>query len=300
MRWPFEAVRDRDGRAGDWVVLHGPVVTPAQHAQFAELRRGGARFVGMTSYLEFPRGDPRDRLDYEAVCEGWCHCFREPDRYFAQATAPRALISASDFTDCAWVERAAVSALPLGQHDLVYVGATDTWQQTAKNWSLAARCLPRLCRALGMRALVIGTPDATFPRQPGVAFHGALAWRQVLATLSRARLLFVPNAIDPSPRVVAEALCLGLPVLMHRGILGGWKYINRFTGAFFDDERDVVDAAAGVLRADVAPREWFGGNFGPEAAGRRLTALLRRLDVSVDRDAGWRVSAAGPEGRREG
>src|SRR5574337_1214611 len=104
LRWPFEVIVDRGGQAGGWVVLHGPIVSASQHVQFAELRRAGVRFVGMTSYLDFPRSDARDGLDYEAICEAWCHCFREP-RCFFQSDAPRALISASDFCDDFWIER---------------------------------------------------------------------------------------------------------------------------------------------------------------------------------------------------
>ena len=43
-------------------------------------------------------------------------------------------------------------------------------------------------------------------------------------------------------RVVVEALCLGLPVVMNRNILGGWKYVNERTGKFFTDASDVVSA----------------------------------------------------------
>ena len=294
LKWPFEPIRDRAGRAGDWVMLHGPIVTPAQHSQFADLRRYGARFAGMTSYFDFPHVDPRDGLDYESICEAWCHCFRDPQQYFLQ-DAPRALLSASDFTDWAWVARNAASATAPDIYDLVYVGAAEPWQQQAKNWPLAARCLPRLCHAFGMRALVIGQADATFPAQPGITFLPVQEWPALLAALSRARVLFVPNAIDPSPRVVAEVLCLDIPLLMQRHILGGWKYINRYTGVFFDDENDVVHAASELLASTVAPREWFRGNFGPETSSRRLGALLQTCDSALDKDAGWRVSAAGPQ-----
>jgi len=99
-------------------------------------------------------------------------------------------------------------------------------------------------------------------------------------------------------RIVAEALCLNLPVLIQRRILGGWKYINRYTGTFFDDEHDVVAAAAELLASAVAPCEWFRGNFGPESSSRRLTALLRPLDASLGHEAGWRITAAGPQGHR--
>jgi hypothetical protein len=293
MYWPFEALLDRNGRACDWAALHGPIVTTSHHDELARLRRVGVRFVGVTSHFDFPRTDPVDGLDYEAVCEAWCHCFRDPERRFMHAS-PRALISASDFTDGAWVECAAGSAEPLEPHGILYVGAREPWQQGAKNWPLAARCLPVLCRALGTRALVIGQADATFATQSCVTFCDTLPWPVLLATLAQAQLLFVPNAEDPSPRVVAEALCLDVPVLVQRNISGGWKYVNCYTGAFFDDEHDVVEVATGLLGGAIAPRAWFRANFGPEPSARRLTALLRQLDGSVDEAAGWRISAAGP------
>lgn len=295
--WPFEAIRDREDVACEWVVLHGPVVSAAQQTQFAELRRRGARFAGMTSYLDFPRSDPSDGLDYASVCEVWGHCFRAPGSRLPQH-APHALISASDFTDASWLERAAAPTAAALQADVVYVGAIDAWQHPVKNWVLAARCLPRLWQQLGLRTLVVGLADDVFRSQPGIEFAHALDWPVLLATISRARMLFVPNQLDPSPRVLAEALCLNVPVLVHRGILGGWKYVNPFTGVFFEDERDVVDAASHLLAGTLAPAEWFRANQGPEQAGRRLGTLLRTVDPAIDPQRGWRITAAGPAGRR--
>ena len=56
-----------------------------------------------------------------------------------------------------------------------------------------------------------------------------------------------------------EALCLGLPVVMNRNILGGWKYINQQTGEFFTDASDIVSAYQTLqARADqLTPREWY-------------------------------------------
>jgi hypothetical protein len=297
LQWPFEAVRARDGRTCRWVVVHGPIVTPAHEAQFAELRRAGIRLLGMTSYLDFPRAPTVEGLDYEATCEAWCHCFRQPERHFHHP-APRLLLSASDFVDWRWIERAAATAPPREPddlaHDVVYVGAFEPWQRGPKNWALAARCLPRFRRALGLRTLVIGHHDSEFPPQAGIRFVPALPWPQLLASMARARFLFVPNALDPSPRVIAEALCLDRPVLMNRVILGGWKYVNRYTGTFFDDENDVVEAADALLASSPAPRDWFRTHFGPEVAGARLTAFLAKLDAALDTEAVWGISAAGP------
>src|SRR5262249_43549132 len=91
-RWPFLLVLDSEYRQTGWAVLNGPIVTPEQEQQFVELRRSGYRFVGMSSYLTFPQKYDHDLLDYELVCDAWCHCFRVPDR-FLRSIVPRSLIS---------------------------------------------------------------------------------------------------------------------------------------------------------------------------------------------------------------
>ena len=58
-----------------------------------------------------------------------------------------------------------------------------------------------------------------------------------------------------------EALCLDLPIVVNKHIVGGWKYVNQYTGKFFSDASDVV----GVYRtlrsahqtAELFPREWY-------------------------------------------
>lgn len=252
-----------------------------QQQQFVELRRVGYRFCGMSSYITFPRLRFRDRLDYEMVCEVWCHCFREPERFLSSAI-PHELISASDFTDYHQISPEKVARFGhLKKFDLVYAGAMERWKKKVKNWRLAARCIPKLCRELKLRALVIGSADAEFPPSPWITFSPPRPWSELLAQLMHARFLFVPNTLDASPRLLTEALCLNVPVVVNRTILGGWKYINRFTGTFFDDERDVVESAATCLRHAVTPREWFRSNYGPYLAGQRLLRLLRSVDSEL-------------------
>ena len=66
---------------------------------------------------------------------------------------------------------------------------------------------------------------------------------------------------DASPRVLAEAMCLDVPILVNRHIVGGWKYVHGQTGAFFDSVDNVVPAfreiVDGLQRGDLHPREWF-------------------------------------------
>ena len=296
MGWPFLEVRQLDEGPTGWCVLNGPLVTEDQREEFSRLRWSGFRFAGMSSYLTFPALGNEDPLDYESACEAWCHCFRAPEA-FLRTGMPRALISLSDFADPCQI------APPLGVrrgHYILYVGADSAWKKQAKNWSLAAGCLPMLSKELGLDALVIGASDAEFPESSGVSFLEQMPWQEFLALLAQASFLFVPNSSDPSPRILAEALCLDVPLLVHVDILGGWKYVNAYTGAFFSGRKDVVGAARKCLQAQVYPRNWFSANYGPVHSGRRLLHLLKRIDPSIkERAYVWlheRPAASDPSG----
>ena len=56
-------------------------------------------------------------------------------------------------------------------------------------------------------------------------------------------------------------MCLDVPILVNRYIVGGWKYVNRDTGAFFDSVENVVEAYQDILTRQKAnqlhPRQWF-------------------------------------------
>jgi glycosyltransferase involved in cell wall biosynthesis len=285
LTWPFTLVHAADGADTGWALINGPIMSFAQQEEFARLRRAGYRFAGMSSYMTFPKLDDGDPLDYQALCEAWCHCFREPHR-FLNGQIPRALISASDFTDHRRIAPQVVTPVdPADRVDFVYAGAMEDWKRVAKNWGLAGRCIPRICREVGLRALVIGEPTEGFPPAPGVVFSPPLHWHSLLARLAGARFLFVPSALDASPRLLAEALCLDIPLVVYRQILGGWKYVNRFTGGFFDDEHNVVAAVRACLDQAVAPREWFRANHGCYVAAQRLLRLLRTVDAGFNRHA---------------
>jgi glycosyltransferase involved in cell wall biosynthesis len=280
VRWPFTLVADARHRGIGWAVINAPVVSPSRLEQFAELRREGFRFVGMASDGVFPQLDAPDPLDYAAICEAWLHCFREPDRYLP-AGVPRAPISNSDFTDSRRLA-AEVGDVDDAGPDLVYVGASEPWKQEAKNWPFARTHIPRICDALGLRALIVGVPADDVAKSRAISCVPALPWRELLRAIASAKVLFVPNTLDASPRVLTEALALDVPVVVNRNILGGWKYINAFTGTFFDSDDDVLEAVRACLDGTKKPRRWFDANFGPYHSGRRLLDVLRALDPSIE------------------
>ncbi|MFI6284081.1 glycosyltransferase [Streptomyces sp. NPDC051018] len=271
------------GPGGDvlpWALVRAPVVTHAQHTRLSELAGEGCRFAGATSHGGFPGAGYRDERDYGLLCEAWLHCFRHPER-FLPPYGPRALVSESDFTDPLRVDPA-LAAVPPPEllADVVHVSGSEPWRQRAKNWPLAARCLSRLARETGLRILVVDAPPGAGAID-GVRATGPLPWRRLLDVLAHARCLFVPAVEDASPRVLAEALCLDVPVVVNRAILGGWHYVNPFTGVFFDTEDDAVAAVERVLARGQRPRAWFTAHHGPFRAGARVLGLLRGLDASL-------------------
>ncbi|WP_307168171.1 hypothetical protein [Streptomyces sp. B3I7] len=269
------------GEVLPWVVVRAPVVTRAQHVRLNQLAAEGCRFAGATSCLGFPGAGFRDERDYGLLCEAWLHCFRDPDR-FLPPNGSRARVSESDFTDPLRVDPllAARTLPPELVADVVHVSGAEPWRQRAKNWPLAARCLRRLAEEAHLRILVVDAPPGAEPL-PGVRLTGPLEWPLLLAVIAAARCLFVPAVLDASPRVLAEALCLDVPVVVNQAILGGWQYVNPFTGIFFGGEDDVVPAVLEVVAAARRPRAWFMAHHGPVRAGARVLRLLRPLDSAL-------------------
>jgi len=287
-------VVDKDGRQTNWVALHAPIVSPGRLELFAGLRRQGFRFVGFTSDGHFP-GDCDGRLDYLALCEGWCHCLRDPGRVFPPDT-PLAAISLSDFTDPACVS---VDRFPRNSQgfDIIHVSAAEGWKREAKNWPLARACLLRLAGDLKLSCLAVGVEEDEALASAGIACVSELPWPDLMGQLASARLLLVASVEDASPRILAESLCLDTPVLVNRAILGGWKYVNAFTGRFFSDVDDVGEATEKCLERRFHSRAWFSANHGPVHAGRELRRLLVALDPALGYherlDLNARLSATG-------
>jgi hypothetical protein len=283
MRWPIQRVLNHARETTGWALVHAPIQSPHRMRLLADLRREGTRFVGMSSDTTFPRSKSRGPIDYTQLCEAWCHCSRAPEE-FLPAAMPRIRLSLSDFVHAQEIvdlSRMVPSGAPF---DFVHVTAAAPWKAEAKGWPLALRCLPMLCEELGLRGLVVGVHGSSVLSIRGVTWRPFLPRAEFLAALARARFLFVPNDADASPRVLAEALSLDVPLLMNRGILGGWHYLNRRTGVTFDGEKDVAVGALSCLAERTwRCRPWFEAHHGPRRSGTRLARLLSRLDPRLDR-----------------
>lgn len=296
--WPLRYIVDERGRDTGFAAIRGALLGPTHRRAYEELA-ATHRMIGVASYGPFPLAhpvfDPGHRgtngsmrlgleRDYVRACEGWAHCFRDPDRHLPPGL-PRVLLSESDFCDPHLIDprRSVRWPRPRGEWDVVYICPPRRFSEVTKNWPLARDCIIRLARGLRLRCLLVGRAGRDVPDLPGVVACEHLPWYELLANVANARMLLVPGILDASPRAVAEALCLDVPVLLNRDILGGWKYLTPFTGESFRDADDVVDGATRILSRRYRPRAWFSANHGPAQAGRRLVSLLGRLDPAMAR-----------------
>jgi hypothetical protein len=95
--------------------------------------------------------------------------------------------------------------------------------------------------------------------------------------MRKCRFLFVPNISDASPRVVTEAICYNMPVLVNYNILGGWNnVIPGVTGEFFTDEKNISNALDKIIPNydTYTPRDWFKANRGKTISGAILADFL--------------------------
>ena len=203
------------------------------------------------------------------------------------------LLTGSDFTNPEKIwSMACRFGPPPKRWDLIYVCVPSRDNEIRKSWDLARACMLKLCDELGLRVLLVGHTDFGGSPGDGIELRGVLPQKELLECIARSRVAFFPNIIDPSPRVISQALCLDVPILVNRSILGGWHYVTASTGRFFEDESDVVAGAHACLTDSFEPLAWFRGKHGPENSSRRLARLLSLVRRQGDDDPGAEVGAA--------
>ena len=124
---------------------------------------------------------------------------------------------------------------------------------------------------------MVGRENCEFSQQCNgiVKVHPLLAYNEFQKELKKSRFLFVPNISDASPRVITEAICYNIPVLVNKNILGGWhNVIPSVTGEFFTDETDLSYHLSKILNNQYQPRNWFQENRGKTNSGKLLAKFL--------------------------
>lgn len=292
----FVHLYDDKGTKINVALISKPIGYDSDYKQYVQNKHHFI-YLGISSYMEFPHmpTNPEDNYELEKfnnvttpyelemyfnLCEGWLHCFRDPNMYLPSDKL-NVLISESDFVNY----KVLTPDDTVKEYDFLYscpkvteTSSCNDWVSHNKNWQLALKCLPILCEKFKLKGLLVGRKGCEIPEgcKPYIETTGFLDYNEMLKMYKKCKFIFVPNQRDASPRVVTEALSFNLPCLLNRNILGGWKYINDKTGEFFGDETDIEVALTTLLKnmQKYTPRQYIIDNYGPVNSGKRLKEFL--------------------------
>ena len=290
---PFKNLFDDQGTALNVILIAAPFRSEEDEVAYENYRRQGLSFCGISSYINFPghiENPYEDRFheerghDYPAMVSAWLHCFREPPPNLMHSGLPRMLLAESDLKDAnAYKPDPSIKK----EYDFMYVCLQDNdkcepgWQSFNRNWDLAKECLEIMCGEFGLRGVLVGRTNCNFTKKCNgiVKVIPFLEFDAFQQEMQKCRFLFVPNIADASPRVITEAICYNMPVLVNRNILGGWHYVEPgITGEFFTSARDIVPALHKLTTQlnGYYPRRHFMRHHGKHRAGKRLAAFLKQ------------------------
>jgi len=295
VKFPFRNLFDQKGNKLNIILITAPFRGSDHDKLYLEYKNQvnpKLEFMGISSYSEFPgkltnpyenRYHEKENHDYQSMVKTWLHCFRDPNLYLKpEYELPRLELSESDFKDYS-------SHKPdpniKKEYDFIYICLKDNdkctpgWQSYNRNWELGKKCLITMCRKFNLKGAIIGRENCEFTDLCSgiVKILPFLKYHEFQKELQKARFLFLPNITDASPRVITEAMCYDLRLLINYNIVGGWKYVTPQTGEFFSDEFDIEPALDKLITnmERYQPRKHFIENYGKERAGRKLANFIK-------------------------
>jgi len=293
--FPFKKIYDQNMKFSKLISISAPFRETKHQTILDELKKQGYQFIIISSYCEFPSKisnpigindiyDDREKYGkyiYDDMAIACLHCFRNPDNYIKPGI-PRLLLSESDFTE---PNQLIPNPKYKKSYDVLYVCLDDSddmtcvegWQAHNRNWELGKKCIKIMCEAFHLRVLIFGRNGCKLAPKCSkfVKTKPFTPYHKFLKYLQKSKMLFVPNIADASPRVATQAMCLNVPVLMNKNIVGGWKYINDKTGEFFTDENDFSNVMTKMLNKQYEPRKYFEENYGIKKSGEKLLEFVK-------------------------
>tara|TARA_B110001469_G_scaffold96690_1_gene93013 strand:- start:464 stop:1582 length:1119 start_codon:yes stop_codon:yes gene_type:complete len=293
LKRPFVNLFDQQGRLLNVFLISKPFSGDEQNKIYLDNKDGNI-YLGVSSYLEFPNkvSNPFEdftenykKYRYKEITKGWIHCFKNPEGMFPPQM-PLLFSSESDWTDCNYIKPD--PKITEKKYDFIYIclkvdeklDKCDDWATYNKNWELAQKCLDVMCNKYKLKGLLIGRKGCKLPKgcHDLMETTNMVKYGELRELYQKSKFIFLPNEKDASPRVLTEAMCMNIPTLINKNILGGWKYINDKTGQFFTDENDVgqnIEIMMNKLKNnEYEPRKYFVENYGPIASGKKFKTFL--------------------------
>jgi hypothetical protein len=293
VKFPFKNLFDENQKPLNIILISAPFREVKDEELYKEYKKQGLAFCGISSYLEFPghidnpyedRFHEERNHDYTKMVSSWLHCFREEKipQNLKNSGLPLLLMTEADLK--------VVDNTPLPQvekeYDFIYCCLEDNdkcdpgWQSYIRNWDLAKKCLEIMCSQFNLRGILVGRTNCEFTDKCNgiVKVTPFLPYHEFQTEMKKCKFLFVPNISDASPRVITEAICYNMPVLVNYNIVGGWhNVIPGVTGEFFSNEEDVIPSLNKIINNynSYEPRTWYQSNRGSKISGKILAEFLK-------------------------
>lgn len=291
VKWPFINIKDENNKNLNLLCIRGYLEHKKDKDFFEDSLEYGIKYIGCSSALSFPgkctnkHGSWCDTYgykgkSYEDYVMGWCHCFRDPDKYIKRET-PKVLISESDFCDNIKHEP---DNTPV-EYDFICYCPKDKecdsgWHHHNKNWPLAKKAIECMCNQFNLSGILVGRKDCELNVMDNTKLKKVdfLPYWDFIKEIRKSRFIFIPSYEDPSPRVITESMILNKPILVNRDILGGWKYVNEKSGGFISEDSLFSDISTFILSIpSYNPRNEFFKNYGIENSGKELRSFLKGI-----------------------
>ena len=290
--WNLISIVDENQKPTDYVGVRGELENAETEQLFCSLI-GKKKFIGISSYQNFPQlnCNPFQNTGYPQTPETqfltkygqhiilWCHCFKDPFPYIP-ASIPRLLYSESDqYPHIPNV----LETNETKKYDCFVSIQDGDWNAWVRGLPILQRWVNFMADQMRLKVLVCGTNRAKdFSKK--VTVIDFQPWYLFLKAMSSCRFLLCASTYDASPRIILEAIGLNLPVLVNENILGGWKYVNEYTGAFFCADEPIQQKIQRFLSNKYKPRMWFRENFDINANKALLATTVNALNQGDYKD----------------
>ena len=125
--------------------------------------------------------------------------------------------------------------------------------------------------------------------------RGQADQKRVSKEMKSSRCVIFPNTADASPKMISEALVRGVPIIVNKNIFGGWHYITKTNGLFYDGPTSRADMEKkkeyyeGEIRRVLNEfnsrtykpddiREEYYSRYGFYRSSKRLAELINRME----------------------
>ena len=287
--FPFRYLKDENNKKIPIVAITAPFRNDNDKKRYYTYINNDIKVIGVTAYKSFPKKITdtaedkyhlKDDFNYLNELKLWLTCF---DNNYIFKENQIIEMSESDFYD--------IDTNPSVEkkYDFIYICNKDTdkcplngWNAINRNFNLALKCFPIMINDYKLKGLCVGRIGCNLSNTYGDAIEETdfLNYYDLQQKMRQSKFLFVPNIYDASPRVVAECLVKGVPVLMNKSIIGGFKYINEdYTGEFFIDENDIKTSLDNLLKNlnKYDPKKWWQNNYGIEKSSIKLRNFLYKF-----------------------